>query len=95
MSPTATTIGSAESKTWAFAHRGMKPRAPKQSSIHRGIPAIIVTCRMKELKQNKIGDANTKARLTRRAFGSGDLFRPTYTTFTSMAFGFAFSDFGR
>lgn len=50
---------------------------------------------MKELKQNKVGDANTKARLTRRAFGSGDLFRPTYTTFTSIAFGFAFSDFGR
>ena len=35
-----------------------------------------------------------KARLDRRAFVQETL-RPAYATLTSMAFGFAFSDFGR
>lgn len=50
---------------------------------------------MEELKQNKAGDANTMARVYRRAIASEHLIKPTYATFTLMAFGLAFSNFGR
>jgi hypothetical protein len=50
---------------------------------------------MKELKQNKVGDANTMPCDYRRAIASEHLIKPTYATFTLMASGLAFSNFGR
>ena len=42
-----------------------------------------------------MGYRHTTARLMRRAVVLKDYFGTTYATLTSIAFGFAFSDFGR